>query len=334
MDLDKAHLLEKALVSFQRSWGDVEFQEITSQEVKDEAYDAILHIVGGDFLCFIEPEVTTANYVHIKRKIERVQTEQAHVLLLSSYLPPSLYDDLKQAKINFMDSVGNYFIRLLDGARMIFQMANSGEKAPEKTPKSYPLFKEAGLKVVFYLLQDIERVNKPFRSIQSGSGVSIGTVKNVMDELRARGFLLTTKRGRRLKNTKQLLNAWAENYALVLKPKLLLQNFAFRSPWEREEWRTISLPHGMWWGGECAAAEKQGYLLPGEFTIYSEVLPAQLLRSGAVLMDQGEITLYKKFWLGDTMPMVLVYADLMTSGDSRNIEAAEKLLSHELTDFE
>ena len=168
MDLDKAHLLEKALVSFQRSWGGVEFPEITSQEVKDEAYDAILHIMGGDFLCFIEPEVTSANYVHIKRKIECVQTEQVHVLLLSSYLPPSLYDDLKQARINFMDSVGNYFIRLLDGARMIFQMANSGEKAPEKPPKSYPLFKEAGLKVVFYLLQDIEHVNKPFRSIQSG----------------------------------------------------------------------------------------------------------------------------------------------------------------------
>ena len=139
MDLDKAHLLEKALVSFQRSWGGVEFPEITSQEVKDEAYDAILHIMGGDFLCFIEPEVTSANYVHIKRKIERVQTEQAHVLLLSSYLPPSLYDDLKQARINFMDSVGNYFIRLLDGARMIFQMANSGEKAPAP-PQSPILF--------------------------------------------------------------------------------------------------------------------------------------------------------------------------------------------------
>ena len=51
-------------------------------------------------------------------------------------------------------------------------------------------------------------------------------------------------------------------------------------------------------------------------------------------MEQGEITLYKKFWLGDAMPMVLLYADLMTSGDSRNIEAAEKLLSHELADFE
>jgi len=38
----------------------------------------------------------------------------------------------------------------------------SGEKAPEKTSSAYPLFKEAGLRGIFYLLQSPERVNHLF----------------------------------------------------------------------------------------------------------------------------------------------------------------------------
>ena len=154
-----------------------------------------------------------------------------------------------------------------------------------------------------------------------------------MDELQARGYLLMIHQKRSLKNARRLLDDWAENYAIVLKPKLLLQRFAFRNAEQREAWQTLSLPQGMWWGGECAASEKQGYLLPGDFTIYSEVLPAQLMQTGAVRMREGEIILYEKFWQGDEMPAVLVYSDLVTSGNSRNIEAAERLLEDDLSDF-
>ena len=40
----------------------------------------------------------------------------------------------------------------------------SGEKAPEKPSSAYPLFKEAGLRGIFYLLQSPERVNQSFRA--------------------------------------------------------------------------------------------------------------------------------------------------------------------------
>lgn len=145
-----------------------------------------------------------------------------------------------------------------------------------------------------------------FRAIKEGSGVSLGTVKNVMDELQARGYLLTIHRKRSLKNARRLLDDWAENYAIILKPKLLLRRFAFRNAEQKEAWQTLSHPQGIWWGGECAASEKQGYLHREYFTIYSEVLPAQLMETGAVRMEEGEITLYEKFWQGDEMPAVLV----------------------------
>ena len=307
---------------------------IDLQKVKDETYDGVIYIQGVAFSCLIEQDVTSTNYGRIKRRLEQIEAGgNMPILLIGGYISSSLYSDLKQGRINFMDSVGNCFISHINKGGMILHISNSGIKSSYKTSVAYPLFREAGLKVIFYLLQSLERFSEPFRTIRDGSGVSIGTVKNIMDELASRGYILITQEKRVLVKGKQLLDDWAENYALVLKPKLLLQRFSFRSVEKREEWQSIRLPSNMWWGGECAAAKRQGYLIPENFMIYGETLPAQLMSTGAVLMGDGEIALYKKFWVEEGVPAVLVYADLMTSGRSRNIEAANKLLDNELPDF-
>lgn len=307
---------------------------IDLQKVKDETYDGVIYIQGVAFSYLIEQDVTSTNYGRIKRRLEQIEAGgNMPILLIGGYISSSLYSDLKQGRINFMDSVGNCFISHINKGGMILYISHSGIKSSYKTSVAYPLFREAGLKVIFYLLQSLERFSEPFRTIRDGSGVSIGTVKNVMDELASRGYILITQEKRVLVKGKQLLDDWAENYALVLKPKLLLQRFSFRSVEKREEWQSIRLPSNMWWGGECAAAKRQGYLIPENFMIYGETLPAQLMSTGAVLMGDGEIALYKKFWVEEGVPAVLVYADLMTSGRSRNIEAANKLLDNELPDF-
>ena len=307
---------------------------IDLQKVKDEIYDGVIYIQGVAFSCLIEQDVTSTNYGRIKRRLEQIEAGgNMPILLIGGYIASSLYPELKQSRINFMDSVGNCFISHINKGSMILHISHSGIKSSYKASVAYPLFREAGLKVIFYLLQSLERFSEPFRTIRDGSGVSIGTVKNVMDELASRGYILITQEKRVLVKGKQLLDDWAENYALVLKPKLLLQRFSFRSVEKREEWQSIRLPSNMWWGGECAAAKRQGYLIPENFMIYGATLPAQLMSTGAVLMGDGEIALYKKFWVEEGVPAVLVYADLMTSGRSRNIEAANKLLDNELPDF-
>ena len=307
---------------------------IDLQKVKDEIYDGVIYIQGVAFSCLIEQDVTSTNYGRIKRRLEQIEAGgNMPILLIGGYIASSLYPELKQSRINFMDSVGNCFISHINKGSMILHISHSGIKSSYKASVAYPLFREAGLKVIFYLLQSLERFSEPFRTIRDGSGVSIGTVKNVMDELASRGYILITQEKRVLVKGKQLLDDWAENYALVLKPKLLLQRFSFRSVEKREEWQSIRLPSNMWWGGECAAAKRQGYLIPENFMIYGATLPAQLMSTGAVLMGDGEIALYKKFWVEEGVPAVLVYADLVTSGRSRNIEAANKLLDNELPDF-
>lgn len=333
MNINSTYILEQSLNNFKLNSEGMDLR-IDLQKVKDETYDGVIYIQGVAFSYLIEQDVTSTNYGRIKRRLEQIEAGgNMPILLIGGYISSSLYSDLKQGRINFMDSVGNCFISHINKGGMVLHISHSGIKSSYKTSVAYPLFREAGLKVIFYLLQSLERFSEPFRTIRDGSGVSIGTVKNVMDELASRGYILITQEKRVLVKGKQLLDDWAENYALVLKPKLLLQRFSFRSVEKREEWQSIRLPSNMWWGGECAAAKRQGYLIPENFMIYGETLPAQLMSTGAVLMGDGEIALYKKFWVEEGVPAVLVYADLMTSGRSRNIEAANKLLDNELPDF-
>ena len=333
MNINSAYILEQSLNNFKLNSEGMDLR-IDLQKVKDEIYDGVIYIQGVAFSCLIEQDVTSTNYGRIKRRLEQIEAGgNMPILLIGGYIASSLYPELKQSRINFMDSVGNCFISHINKGSMILHISHSGIKSSYKASVAYPLFREAGLKVIFYLLQSLERFSEPFRTIRDGSGVSIGTVKNVMDELASRGYILITQEKRVLVKGKQLLDDWAENYALVLKPKLLLQRFSFRSVEKREEWQSIRLPSNMWWGGECAAAKRQGYLIPENFMIYGATLPAQLMSTGAVLMGDGEIALYKKFWVEEGVPAVLVYADLMTSGRSRNIEAANKLLDNELPDF-
>ena len=57
----------------------------------------------------------------------------------------------------------------------------------------------------------------------------------------------------------------------------------FRSPEHRRKWKEMLLPEGMYWGGDCGANLVDGYLIPGEFEIYSDVASSLLLRTGAVM---------------------------------------------------
>ena len=58
------------------------------------------------------------------------------------------------------------------------------------------------------------------------------------------------------------------------------------------------------------------------------------MKTGAVVPDtDGEIAVYQKFWTGgdtDTVPAVLIYADLMDTANGRCIEAAQKIKENEL----
>lgn len=302
-------------------------------------FDAVVQIMDVEFLCEVKNMVTTATIGNITNRLKILGTmEKQPVLLIAKYITPTVMDNLASNGINTLDCAGNCHIRYVKGNKIIFHLTNKGEKNTLMAEKPYPAFQEAGLKVIFYLLQEFANVNKPYREIQSATGVSLGAIKNVFDVLVERNFVLLTNSKRTLKNINALLNLWTENYNQVLKPKLLLGRMTFRTNEQRIKWLAMELPDGMYWGGESGANMVDSYLEPGAFDIYTQIPAARLLKTGFVRFDEkGEIRIYKKFWNWETenhlVPPILTYADLIGSGNSRCIEMAERLLDNELQDY-
>ena len=193
-------------------------------------FDAIVQIMNVEFLCEVKNTVTTATVGNIANQLKTLAaTEKRSVLLIAKYITPTVVTDLATCGINTLDCAGNCYIRYVKDDKVIFHLANKGEKNTFVTEKPYPVFQEAGLKVIFYLLQDPLNANKPYREMQRATGVSLGGIKNVMDVLVERNFILSAGGRRVLKNKNTLFNLWVENYNQVLKPKLLLCRMTFHT---------------------------------------------------------------------------------------------------------
>jgi hypothetical protein len=87
---------------------------------------------------------------------------------------------------------------------------------------------------------------------------------------------------------------------------------------------------GACWGGEVAAAKVNKHLKPEKVIIYAHEIPGKLIIENKLRKaTAGDIEILKPFWkfyhefidLG-IVPPLLVYADLMATGDDRNIETA------------
>lgn len=339
MVLAEREILNLALEALRGKLALPETAVIQREDNPYKSFDAVVQIMNVDFLCEVKNTVTTATIGNIASRLKVLATtEKQPVLLIAKYITPTVMDDLASNGINTLDCAGNCHIRYEKGNKIIFHLTNKGEKNTLMTQKPYPAFQEAGLKVIFYLLQDIVNVNKPYREAQIATGVSLGSIKNVFNVLVERNFILPANGKRILKNKSALFNLWVENYNQVLKPKLLLGKMSFRTNDQRINWTELKLPKGMYWGGEGGANKINDYLEPGAFDIYTDIPVANLLKTGRVMQNEnGEIRIYQKFWKWETdnqlVPLILIYADLMGSGNSRCLEMAERLLDYGLKDY-
>jgi hypothetical protein len=248
------------------------------------------------------------------------------LLLVTKYINTQLADDLKQNGTEFIDTAGNAFIN--QPPLYIFVKGNKPDIV--KAPPLKRAFKPAGLKVIYAFLCNPGLENKTYREIAAETGVALGTVDWIMRELKELGFLLDMgKRGQRLIQKENLLQRWITAYPEQLRPKLTLGRFRGEYGW----WQRKTLdPFKGQWGGEVAAAKLTQYLQPQIITIY--VTPQeidQLLIKNRLKRDQtGDVEILKRFWkppeiwkYQDLVHPILIYADLLATGNERNIETAK-----------
>ena len=100
----------------------------------------------------------------------------------------------------------------------------------------------------------------------------------------------------------------------------------------------IIMPFG---GGETAAAKLTKYLKPQVVTIYVGPNTGRLLLDNRIKKDpKGDIELRRIFWnfnidwlYRNLVHPILIYADLLATGDPRNVETANVIYEQELLKF-
>jgi hypothetical protein len=212
-------------------------------------------------------------------------------------------------------------------------------------------FQPVGLKVVFAFLCDRETINAPYREIAKATDVALGTVGWVIRNLKEQGLLVEIKKDKRRKlrrivDRKKLLEKWVEAYNEKLRPTLIIGRYTTPQNywWQNTDIRN----YGARWGGEVAAAELTDYLKPEIATVYANEMPVQLLRDLRMRHDpNGNVEIMRQFWDNkfnpdnqkrenkyiDIAPVIIVYADLLATGDARNLETAGILYDKEIAGF-
>jgi hypothetical protein len=248
------------------------------------------------------------------------------ILLVAKYINTQLADELKQNGTEFIDTAGNAFIN--QPPLYIFVKGNKPDIVKILPPKR--TFKPAGLKVIYAFLCKPGLENKTYREIAAETGVALGTVDWIIKELKELRFLLDMgKRGQRLIQKENLLQRWVTAYPEQLRPKLILGRFRGEHDW----WQQKTLdPFKAQWGGEVAAAKLTQYLQPQIIMIYTAPQEFdQLLIENRLKRDQtGNVEILEKFWrppeiwkYEDLVHPILIYADLLATGNERNMEAAK-----------
>ncbi len=269
---------------------------ISFKEVLRQRYSYALTINGVTFACDVKTQVNKANYNLVVQQMRKLKEQTDKPLMVAAnYFSPESFDNLAKEGISVVESSGNCNII---AAPLFIRI--SGQKAIQPREAKGKAFNEAGLKLIFYLLLDETNIKKPYRTIHEETGLSLGTIKNVIEELGRGQFVLTTGKGRYMKNQKALLDVWQSHYNQSLKPKMLLKEMDFVDADCRQSWEQIILPEGMCWGGEGGAFLIDRYLVPEQFDIYTETPSVKLMMTKKVkFQEKGRIRLYQKFWKGN-----------------------------------
>ena len=248
-------------------------------------------------------------------------------LLVTEYVNPELAEIMRNQGIPFIDGAGNAFINATP--LYIFIKGEKPDKA-EKAETVKRLFKPGGLKLTFALLNNPGMEKATYRDMAKAAKVALGTVAFAITELKELGFLIDLgKKGRQLLNTERLLRRWIEAYPENLKPKIVQERFRTDT---RNWWKDLQpTDFGVLWGGEIAAAELTGYLKPEKYTVYTDQPIGKLIYRFKFQKDpNGNVEILMPFWAfkwelaeKGLVPPLLIYADLVATGDARATEAAE-----------
>ena len=359
MDTDykeiEKNLLERAVDAVYREAG-IRLILNNMQANGEIHYDAAIQVEGYEHLRFTAEVKQWAQQANLGVLINQIQQLPVKGMLVADYVNPKMADKLRELDVPFIDAVGNVYINEKPLYICIKGIKNNPRNDIVHTIREAQTrgraFQPKGIKVVYALMRDPELVAAPYRDIVNVTGVALGTVGWVINDLKQAGYLVEYgKSNRQLKNKKELLDKWVDAYLEKLRPKLFLGTFSTDNDYWWMDLDNNIVEYDAKWGGEVAAAKMTWNIKPEKIIIYlAKEGGKQLLAENHLHKDpKGNIQIYRAFWddeekrvnqfltdmnefMGCVNP-IIVYADLLATGDPRNLETARILYDEKLAGF-
>ena len=301
--------------------------------------DAVVHFsVSGkqfDMPVVIAPNAASHGAAAVLQRTRSRPERSADrpLMLITYHVSPKLAEDLIARRIPFLDTAGNAYLDEPEATVMIVGRDKPARKHTDTTSRSTT---PKGMCVSFALVTQPDLAQQPYRTIADQSGVALNTVNLAVDDLIARG-LVVQKRGRRvIADRRRFIEDWVNLYPTRLRRKLAAQRFA--SSRGIEWWQSAYLSeYDARLGGESAAEFLTHEIKPASIILYAHAgASSSLMRDARLRPDpQGEVEVLESFWpqhaerSWDVQPGIvhplLIYADLIATGDSRNHAVAQAL---------
>jgi hypothetical protein len=340
MNDTERNIINKAITRFEEETGFRLTTYITDEKVelvlKEKEYDL-------KFTVEVVPALNKTKLGIIKNRLKGLESIP---LLITQIATNDITELLKNLYINFIDAAGNAYINVpplyinIKGQKITRNVVTKRTVNNNIAIKDAGIFQPAGLQIIFTLLCNPKLERNPYREIAEMANVALGTVHTTMKLLEKHGFLINdAAQGKKLTNKKELLKEWILGYPVKIKPKYFTGKYLTEYP---EFVKTTDFKYfDALLGGETAAAQITNYLRPLIHTIYiGDKIGEFVLRNRLKKNLNGNVEIVKKFWnfsddneTKNIVPAILVYTDLITTGDPRNIETANIIYERELAGY-
>jgi len=285
-------------------------------------------------------------FIEVKREVrahqlpalEEMNKQRHPLMVIAEYIFPEIKKELRNRGIAYLETNGNIFFN--DGN--LFLWVDGLKTKRLQKIKAGRAFTKTGLKLIFDFLLQPELVNLTYREITEKTTIGFGNINFIITDLKEQGFMVPLdKNNYTLHNKKELLDKWMTAFQEKLKPHLFIGAYRFLRQEDQLNWQALPLNlDKTCWGGEPAGEILTRYLKPQEFTLYTQEKIKDLITHYRLIPDPGgDIKVYQQFWTDNnptahtkTAPPLLVYADLMNTGDRRCTETAQKIYDAYLQD--
>lgn len=269
--------------------------------------------------------------------IEVVKNKPMKTIIMTDYVNPNLAGKMKELGLNYMDNAGNLFVKNLP---LYIEVTGQKLETRLETKRKERLFNAPGLQIIFGMLCKPGLENANYREIANVTGVALGTVGWILRALKVRGFLIEQNGQRKLLNKEKLFEMWVAEYREKLKPKQLRGIYTTdKQKW----WENIDIAkYDALWGGEVGATKLDNYLKPGITTVYARgnTINRLIAKEHMRKHPEGNIEVMNQFWKFETKfdnktitHPILIYADLMGTGDERNFEMAKLIYEKNIVQY-